>query len=63
MYCQVPLPGNTITMDVDEGEAEDVDVVAACADTKTHKRRITAMNSCERRLRIVLDSGELCDRL
>jgi len=51
-------------MDVDEGEAEDVDVVAACADTKTHKRRITAMNSCERRrLRIVLDSGELCGRL
>ena len=44
-------------MDVDEGAAEDVDVGAACADAKTLKRRIAAINSFERRLRIVIDNG------
>lgn len=45
-------------MGVDEGAAEDVDVVVVCADAKTHNRRIAAINSCERRLRIVVDIGE-----
>jgi len=44
-------------MDVDEGAADDVDVVAAWADAKTHNRRIAAINSCERRLRIVVDTN------
>jgi len=50
-------------MDVDEGAAEDVDVGAVCADAKTHKRRIAAIKSFERRLRIVADNGGMFDRL